>query len=141
MPAVPPPIAIPFALLPHLSAADVARLRAAFAARAMAASTRRALLGDARLFVRWCAQAGHRALPAGPTTRRRGPARASSASAAPRLTRKARAPRFGCRPRLWSRSPRGGWWRPVGRIRSPARRRGRGCSSSAICGAAARASG
>ncbi|TWA50862.1 hypothetical protein FBZ84_1521 [Azospirillum baldaniorum] len=68
MPAVPPPIAIPFALLPHLSAADVARLRAAFAARAMVASTRRALLGDARLFVRWCAQAGHRALPAGPTT-------------------------------------------------------------------------
>lgn len=43
--AVPPPVASPFALLPHLSGTDVARLRAAFVARAMAPSTRRASHG------------------------------------------------------------------------------------------------
>lgn len=56
--------AIPFAFEPALSAADVDRLRAAFAARSMAASTRRALLGDGRLFVSWCGQTKRSAMPA-----------------------------------------------------------------------------
>ncbi len=39
-------------------------MRTAFAARSMAASTRRALLGDGRLFVSWCGQTRHPAMPA-----------------------------------------------------------------------------
>ena len=62
-----PSPAIPFALLPTLSAVDVERLRSAIT-RPMAAATRRALVGDGRTFVRWCAQAGHVALPASPAT-------------------------------------------------------------------------
>ncbi|MGR0188021.1 site-specific integrase [Azospirillum aestuarii] len=91
MPADSPPVAIPFALLPHLSATDVARLRAAFAARAMASATRRALLGDARLFVRWCAQAGHRALPASPATVAAFLADATAAGRAPETLRRYRS--------------------------------------------------
>ncbi|CAO3416974.1 tyrosine-type recombinase/integrase [Azospirillum argentinense] len=91
MPPDPPPVAIPFALLPHLSAADVARLRAAFTTRPMAATTRRALLGDARLFVRWCAQAGHRALPASPVTVTAFLADAAAAGRAPATLRAVRA--------------------------------------------------
>ncbi|ALJ39351.1 tyrosine-type recombinase/integrase [Azospirillum brasilense] len=53
--------------MPTLSAADVERLRAAIAGR-MAPATRRALLGDGRTFVRWCAQANQVALPASPAT-------------------------------------------------------------------------
>ncbi len=56
--------AIPFALVPTLTSAEVKRLRAAFAARSMAASTRRALLGDGRLFVSWCGQTKRPAMPA-----------------------------------------------------------------------------
>ncbi|CAO3460218.1 Phage integrase [Azospirillum argentinense] len=62
-----PAIAIPFAHLPTLSGAAAERLRAAIA-RPMAAATRRALLGDGRIFVRWCAQANQVALPASPAT-------------------------------------------------------------------------
>ncbi len=62
-----PTIAVPFAHVPTLSVADVERLRAAIAGR-MAPATRRAFLGDGRTFVRWCAQAGHVALPASPAT-------------------------------------------------------------------------
>ncbi len=62
-----PTIAVPFAHVPTLSAADVERLRAAIAGR-MAPATRRALLGDGRTFVRWCAQANQVALPASPAT-------------------------------------------------------------------------
>ncbi|WP_207461002.1 tyrosine-type recombinase/integrase [Azospirillum sp. SYSU D00513] len=58
---------IPFAHLPTLSAADLGRLRAAIA-QPMAAATRRARLGDAGLFVRWCAQTRKTALPASPET-------------------------------------------------------------------------
>ncbi len=64
-----PVVAIPFALVPTLSAAVVERLRAAIT-RPMAVATRRALLGDGRTFVRWCVQAGHDALPASPATLR-----------------------------------------------------------------------
>lgn len=56
--------AIPFALVPTLTPAEVERLRTAFATRAMAAPTRRALLGDGRLFVTWCGQTRHQAMPA-----------------------------------------------------------------------------
>ncbi|MBP2310216.1 tyrosine-type recombinase/integrase [Azospirillum melinis] len=63
-PLMAPDAAIPFALVPTLTPAEVARLRTAFAARAMAAPTRRALLGDARLFVAWCGQTGRPAMPA-----------------------------------------------------------------------------
>ncbi|WP_205215867.1 tyrosine-type recombinase/integrase [Azospirillum brasilense] len=59
--------AIPFALVPTLSAATIERLRAAIAGR-MAPATRRALLGDGRTFVCWCAQANQVALPASPAT-------------------------------------------------------------------------
>lgn len=59
-----PDAVLPFALVPTLTPAEVARLRTAFAARAMAAPTRRALLGDARLFVTWCRQTGRPAMPA-----------------------------------------------------------------------------
>lgn len=91
MPIVPPPVALPFALLPHLSAADLARLRAALAARSMAPSSRRALLGDARLFVRWCAQTGHRALPAGSATVAAFLAAAATAGRAPATLRRYRS--------------------------------------------------
>ncbi|WP_042697147.1 site-specific integrase, partial [Azospirillum sp. B506] len=59
-----PDAAIPFAFEPALSAGDVDRLRAAFSARSMAASTRRALLGDGRLFVSWCGRVKRQAMPA-----------------------------------------------------------------------------
>ncbi|MBP2314220.1 site-specific integrase [Azospirillum soli] len=91
MPAVPPPIAIPFAHLPHLSATDLARLRAALATRPLAAATRRALLGDARLFVRWCAQTGHRALPASRATVTAFLAAAAAAGRAPATLRRYRS--------------------------------------------------
>lgn len=59
-----PDAAVPFAFEPILSADDVDRLRAAFATRTIAASTRRALLGDGRLFVSWCGQTKRQAMPA-----------------------------------------------------------------------------
>lgn len=61
MPSV---IAIPFAFVATLSATDVDRLRAAFSTRVMAPSTRRALLGDGKLFVTWCGQTKRQAMPA-----------------------------------------------------------------------------
>lgn len=55
---------IPFAFVATLSATDVDRLRRAFSARVMAPSTRRALLGDGKLFVTWCGQTKRQAMPA-----------------------------------------------------------------------------
>ncbi|WP_049975841.1 site-specific integrase [Azospirillum sp. B506] len=60
-------VAIPFAFLPSLSPEIVESLRVAITGP-MAVATRRALLGDGRTFVRWCAQAGLGALPASPGT-------------------------------------------------------------------------
>ncbi|PWC40934.1 hypothetical protein TSO352_00315 [Azospirillum sp. TSO35-2] len=59
-----PDAAIPFALVPTLTSAEVERLRTVFSARSMAAPTRRALLGDGRLFVSWCGQTKRQAMPA-----------------------------------------------------------------------------